>query len=135
MDLTHFGPEIPCTRAHVVTFLWRAEGKPAAGSANPFVDVPTGEYSTDAVLWAVKHEITNGTGEGRFSPELTCTRGQIVTFLYRALADQTAPAPPPVGDLRMACGSGCAYTDFRYGPKVSPTDLRAYDDVCGGAQL
>ena len=142
MDATHFGPETPCTRAHVVTFLWRAEGKPAAGSANPFSDVPADEYYTDAVLWAVKHEITNGTGEGRFSPDLTCTRGQIVTFLYRALADQTAPTPPPVGDLRMACGSDCGVMNFDYGQSLagwistnSDTFVEAVDSAGSEANL
>ena len=86
MDLTHFGPETACTRAHVVTFLWRSHNKPAAGTANPFVDVPTGEYYTDAVLWAVKEKITNGMDETHFGPDSTCIRGQIVTFLYRDLA-------------------------------------------------
>ena len=86
MDLTHFGPDVPCTRAHVVTFLWRSHNKPAAGTANPFVDVPAGEYYTDAVLWAVKEKITNGMDETHFGPDNTCIRGQIVTFLYRDLA-------------------------------------------------
>ena len=78
----------PCTRAHVVTFLWRAENKPAAGSSNPFVDVPDGLYFTDAVLWAVNHapQITNGTDATHFSPDKPCTRGQVVTFLYRDMA-------------------------------------------------
>ena len=80
-----FSPESPCTRAHVVTFLWRTANKPAAGSGNPFKDVPSGQYYTDAVLWAVNHnpQITNGTGADTFSPDNPCTRGQIVTFLYR----------------------------------------------------
>ena len=80
-----FSPEEPCTRAHVVTFLWRTANKPTAGSGNPFKDVPTGQYYTDAVLWAVNHDpqITNGTGADTFSPDNPCTRGQIVTFLYR----------------------------------------------------
>ena len=81
---TAFSPGDPCTRAHVVTFLWRAKGMPAAGSANPFGDVPDGQYYTDAVLWAVKNSVTNGTGAATFSPANACTRGQIVTFLYRA---------------------------------------------------
>ena len=110
MDLTHFGPDVPCTRAHVVTFLWRAQDQPAAGTANPFVDVPAGAYYTDAVLWAVKEKITNGMDDKHFAPDSTCIRAQIVTFLYRALADRLPPAPPPVGDLRMACG-GEAYTN------------------------
>ena len=85
---TTFSPMDPCTRAHVVTFLWRAENKPAAGSSNPFVDVPDGLYFTDAVLWAVNHapQITNGTDATHFSPDKPCTRGQVVTFLYRDMA-------------------------------------------------
>ncbi len=78
-----FSPGNPCTRAHVVTFLWRAHETPAAGKANPFGDVPSGQYYTDAVLWAVSREITNGTSATTFSPDKPCTRGQIVTFLYR----------------------------------------------------
>ena len=87
MDLTHFGPDVPCTRAHVVTFLWRSHNKPAAGTSNPFSDVPANEYYTDAVLWAVKEKITNGMDATHFGPDNTCIRGQIVTFLYRDLAE------------------------------------------------
>ena len=83
---TTFSPGEPCTRAHVVTFLWRAQQSPPASGVNPFTDVPAGQYYTDAVLWAVNHDpqITNGTGPTTFSPGNSCTRGQIVTFLYRA---------------------------------------------------
>ena len=80
---TTFSPKDPCTRAHLVTFLWRAENKPDAGSSNPFSDVPAGQYYSDAVLWAVSKEVTNGTSATTFSPNDPCTRGQIVTFLYR----------------------------------------------------
>ena len=80
---TAFSPESPCTRAHVVTFLHRAEGNPPAGKDNPFKDVAPGQYYSDAVLWAVSREITNGTDATHFSPDKPCTRGQIVTFLYR----------------------------------------------------
>ena len=80
---TTFSPADPCTRAHVVTFLWRAENKPAAGSNNPFTDVARGQYYYDAVLWAVSKAITDGTSDTTFSPTDPCTRGQIVTFLYR----------------------------------------------------
>ena len=86
MDKTHFDPEGACTRAHVVTFLWRAHNKPAAGTVNPFSDVPANEYYTDAVLWAVKNGITNGMDAKHFGPDSPCIRGQIVTFLYRDLA-------------------------------------------------
>ncbi len=86
-DPGRFSPDSGCTRAQVVTFLWRAEGKPApSASANPFVDVVSGEYYYDAVLWAVDKDITKGTDATHFSPNATCTRGQIVTFLYRDLA-------------------------------------------------
>ena len=87
---TTFSPNAPCTRAHVVTFLWRAQGEPQPKSqSNPFRDVASGQYYTTAVLWAVSHEpqITNGTGATTFSPNAACTRGQIVTFLYRAVAE------------------------------------------------
>ncbi|MBQ3356330.1 MAG: S-layer homology domain-containing protein, partial [Oscillospiraceae bacterium] len=71
----------------VVTFLWRAEGKPAPEKTeNPFGDVKDSDFYYDAVLWAVEKEITKGTSEKTFSPLDTCTRGQIVTFLYRDLA-------------------------------------------------
>ena len=78
-----FSPDAGCTRGQVVTFLWRAEDKPAASGSASFSDVPAGQYYTDAVTWAVGRNITNGTGNNQFSPNSTCTRGQIVTFLYR----------------------------------------------------
>ena len=82
---TTFSPNAGCTRAQVVTFQWRANGKPApTGTNNPFTDV-TGGYYYDAVLWAVEKNITKGTSDTTFSPDATCTRGQIVTFLYRDL--------------------------------------------------
>ena len=81
---TTFGPEQSCTRGQVAAFLYRAEGSPKSGSIeNPFTDVTSGQYYYDAVLWAVTQKITQGTGAGTFSPDATCTRGQIVTFLYR----------------------------------------------------
>ena len=83
-----FSPNTGCTRGQVVTFLHRAQGTPAPGSSvNPFTDVAAGQYYYDAVLWAVNHspQITNGTSATTFSPNATCTRGQIVTFLYRAM--------------------------------------------------
>ena len=81
---TTFGPSEGCTRAQVVTFLWRAAGEPKAEKAeNPFKDVPADAYYLDAVLWAVEKGITVGTEKDQFSPNDTCTRAQIVTFLYR----------------------------------------------------
>lgn len=81
---TTFSPDQYCTRAHIVTFLWRAQGKPASAAANVFTDVPANAYYTNAVLWAVEHGITLGTTATTFSPNVACTRAQIVTFLYRS---------------------------------------------------
>lgn len=81
---TTFSPDSTVTRGQVVTLLFRAAGAKKADGANPFTDVKSGEYYTDAVLWAVAKGITNGTTATTFSPGQNCTRGQIVTFLYRA---------------------------------------------------
>ena len=84
---TTFGPDETCTRAQIVTFLWRYEGQPAPTSTNnPFADVRTSAYFGSAVLWAVESDITNGTSATTFDPEDTCTRAQVVTFLYRDIA-------------------------------------------------
>ena len=81
---TKFGVGSPCTREQVVTFLWRAEGKPEPESTvNPFTDVSEESYAYKAVLWAVENGITKGISKTKFSPTNTCTRGQVVTFLYR----------------------------------------------------
>ena len=85
---TTFSPDATCTRAQTVTFLHRAAGTPDVDTANVFADVNADAYYADAVDWAVKQEITNGTGDGKFSPDADCTRGQIVTFLYRCLGDE-----------------------------------------------
>ena len=80
---TTFSPNSTCTRAQIVAFLWRSEKSPAAGTANPFADVKSTAYYADAVLWAVKENITRGTTNTTFSPDADCTRAQIVTFLWR----------------------------------------------------
>ena len=79
-----FAPNDPCTRAQIVTFLWRAAGSPAPKSISSFTDVPADAFYAKAVAWAVENGITSGTGESKFSPNATCTRAQAVTFLYRA---------------------------------------------------
>ena len=83
-DATHFSPNETCTRGQVVTFMYRAEGEPAVGGSSGFVDVAAGSYCYNAVQWAVANGITKGTDATHFSPNATCTRGQVVTFLYRA---------------------------------------------------
>ena len=80
-----FAPEQSCTRAQIVTFLWRAAGSPEPKTASSFTDVPVSTYYAKAVAWAVENGITNGMTETTFAPDATCTRGQSVTFLYRAL--------------------------------------------------
>ena len=82
---TMFGPYESCTRAQIVTFLWRAAGSPEPKTASSFADVPASAYYAKAVAWAVENGITNGMTETTFAPDATCTRGQSVTFLHRAL--------------------------------------------------
>ena len=80
-----FGPNQPCTRAQIVTFLWRAAGSPEPKTMSSFSDVSTDSYYAKAVAWAVENGITTGTGDDKFSPDATCTRAQSVTFLFRAI--------------------------------------------------
>lgn len=114
MDETHFAPDRSCTRAQVVTFLWRAAGKPQPeGDASPFEDVPADVYYRDAVLWAYQTGITTGVDAAHFGPDNTCTRAQVVTFLYRANGSP-------------AYASAAGFQD------VLPTDY-FYDAVCWAA--
>ena len=81
---TLFAPDAACTRAQIVTFLWRAAGSPEPNGTSAFTDVPAGAYYAKAVAWAVENGITTGTSDTTFSPDAPCTRGQSMTFLYRA---------------------------------------------------
>ena len=86
---TTFSPDDNCTRAQVVTFLWRTAGQPKPNkNNNPFADVKADSYYYDAVLWAVENGITGGTSANTFSPDSNCTRAQVVTFLYRFINAQ-----------------------------------------------
>ena len=99
-DATHFAPNETCTRAQAVTFLWRAAGSPAPKSTvNPFVDMKPGAYYYDAVLWAVENGITKGTTDTTFSPNATCSRAQIVTFLWRSQKSPAAGTVNPFTDV------------------------------------
>ena len=82
-----FSPGSPCTRSQAVTFLWRAAGKPDAPGSGSFTDLESGSYYEGAVNWAVDNGVTSGVGDGKFNPGGTCTRGQIVTMLYRDAVD------------------------------------------------
>lgn len=100
-DDTHFSPDGICTRAQAVTFLWRAAGSPKPEPrAMPFTDVPVGSYYYDAVLWAVENGITKGTSDTTFSPNMTCSRAQIVTFLWRSEKSPAAGAANPFADVK-----------------------------------
>ncbi len=92
VDDTHFDPDGDCTRAQIVTFLWRAAGCPEAESAAHFADVDPDAYYAKAVAWAVENGVTQGTGETTFSPERPCTRAEAVTFLARALNGKAEPS-------------------------------------------
>ena len=82
---TMFSPDATCSRAQIVTFLWRAGGSPAASGNSAFTDVASDAYYAAAVIWAEKNDITGGIGGGLFGSNNDCTRGQIVTFLYRSV--------------------------------------------------
>lgn len=94
-----FGPNQPCTRAQIVTFLWRAAGSPEpGGTAAGMTDVAAGSYYEKAVAWAIENGITTGTADGRFAPDATCTRAQGMTFLFRA-SKASADGAPAFGDV------------------------------------
>ena len=94
-----FAPDQPCTRAQIVTFLWRAAGSPEPGNSGSFSDVPASAYYAKAVAWAVENGITTGTGDGMFSPDAVCTRAQAVTFLWRYEKAPVASRSNPFTDV------------------------------------
>lgn len=131
-----FAPDVSCTRAQAVTFLWRAAGAPAADADCDFTDVDPSDYYYDAVVWAVKNGITNGIGNGLFAPDEVCTRAQIVTFLYRMAGSPEADGKA-FGDVAA---------DSYYASAVSwavsegvtngvGNDSFAPDEVCTRAQI
>ena len=115
-----FAPNQPCTRAQIVTFLWRAAGSPAPKNMSSFTDVPADAFYAKAVAWAVENGITGGTGDGKFSPDATCTRAQSVTFLYRAAGSPKVSGSAEFGDVA---------TNAYYADAVA---WAAKNDVTGG---
>ena len=100
VDDTHFGPNAACTRAQVVTFLWAAEGKPEpVSTVNPFVDVKEGDWFFKAVLWAKENDITSGLDDTHFGSNQTCTREQVVTFLWAANGKPASSAAVSFSDV------------------------------------
>ena len=100
VNATHFGGDKVVTRAQAMTFLWTAQGRPQPETqTSPFSDVPDGTWYTKAVLWAVENGITTGTGNGRFSPNKTCKRSEILLFLYAAVGKPGYTAQNPYSDV------------------------------------
>ena len=96
---THFGSEVQCTRGQMVTFMWRAAGKPQCNVENPFDDIKEGDYYYEAVLWAVENGITDGISDNQFGPNQGCTRGQVVTFLWRLQGNPKPNGEHPFVDI------------------------------------
>ena len=85
---TTFSPDAPCNRGQIVTFLWRYKGEAdPKNTDSPFTDLKAGAFYEKAVAWAVENNVTNGMTATTFGPDATCTRGQVVTFLFRAMAE------------------------------------------------
>lgn len=136
---TTFSPTDPCTRAQMATFLWRAAGSPEpAGSTNPFVDVPTDAYYAKAVQWAYEQGITGGTSATTFSPDETCTRGQMATFLWRdagssAVSGEGAPFVDVPADGYYATAVDWAYEEGITGGTSATT--YSPNDPCTRGQM
>ena len=133
LDATTFGPNATVNRGQTVTFLYRAAGEPFAAGENPFTDVVADSYYYDAVLWAVANEVTTGMSETSFAPNASCTRGQIVTFLYRAdsvgLVGLEDVDMVWANDMSLLTGEDTAVTTFA--GEIAPSNLLVTDDIFG----
>ena len=146
-DDTHFGPDNPCTRGHVVTFLWRAAGCPAPKSTKtPFSDLKKDAFYEKAVAWAVEEGITKGLTDTTFGPDATCTRGQIVTFLWRFKGEPApADAATPFKDVNSDAyymnavawaveeGVTKGLSDTAFGPEATCTRGQVVTFLCRAA--
>ena len=146
-DDTHFGPDNPCTRGHVVTFLWRAAGCPAPKSTKtPFSDLKKDAFYEKAVAWAVEEGITKGLSDTTFGPDATCTRGQIVTFLWRFKGEPApADAATPFKDVNSDAyymnavawaveeGVTKGLSDTAFGPEATCTRGQVVTFLCRAA--
>ena len=135
--MTTFSPDLSCTRAQAVTFLWRAAGRPEPSGNTAFADVPADSYYAAAVAWAAENNVTNGTGGGCFSPDAPCTRAQIVTFLWRAAGEpessgSTAFADVPAGSYYAAAVAWAAENNVTNG---TGSGCFSPDDLCTRAQI
>ena len=138
LNATHFGPAAACTRAQVVTFLWRAAGRPEPQTnANPFADVKTGDYFYKAVLWAVENEIVAGISADKFAPDNECTRAQALSFLWRAEGRPESHAEIRFTDVRpgMYYTTAVAWAvEHSITSGVSKTRF-GVDETCNRAQI
>lgn len=135
-DAEHFSPNQPCTRAQIVTFLWRAAGSPEPKNVSSFADVSASSYYAKAVAWAVENGITTGTTESTFSPNETCTRAQSVTFLFRAigkLVDSKAEFNDVLTDSYYA--NAVAWATEQGITKGISSTLFGPDETCTRAQI
>ena len=121
-----FAPNDPCTRAQIVTFLWRAAGSPVVNYAMNMTDVAEDAYYGEAVRWALSEGITTGTGDGKFSPDATCNRAQSVTFLYRAAGSPAVSGSAEFGDVA---------TNAYYADAVAWAAKNGVTDGIGGGQF
>lgn len=132
-----FAPEDGCTRAQIVTFLWRTAGSPESSALSNFNDVPADKYYAKAVAWAVENGITNGTSDTTFSPDDICTRAHGVTFLYRAAkatASVGASAFTDVADSAYYADAVKWATEQGITKDISST-LFGPDETCTRAQI
>ena len=132
-----FAPEDGCTRAQIVTFLWRTAGSPESSALSNFNDVPADKYYAKAVAWAVENGITNGTTDTTFSPDDICTRAHGVTFLYRAAkatASVGASAFTDVADSAYYADAVKWATEQGITKGISST-LFGPDETCTRAQI
>ena len=137
VDEEHFAPDAACTRAQMVTFLWRLAGEPEAVSLdNPFVDVTTDSYAAEAILWAYENGITNGTDADHFSPDAPVSRGQAITLLYRMKGEET-DAPNPFSDVSADAyyRDAVLWAVSREITRGKTENLFAPDDLCTRAQI
>ena len=136
-----FAPDQPCTRAQIVTFLWRAAGCPEPKRTGSFSDVSEGSYYAKAVAWAAANGITTGTGEGRFSPDAACTRGEIVTLLYRYLQSKGEGFTGnwmfllPFTDVPEWCYEAVAWCYMKNITEGTSATTFSPDDPCTRAQI
>ena len=136
IDATHFGPNRVCTRAQVVTFLWRASGAesdPLIAPQNPFTDVDGSAYYSNAVLWAVANGVTTGTAKDSFSPNAGCTRAQVVTFLWRASGAGSNPPIAPQNPFTDVDSSAYYYDAVLWAVEKGVTTGTSADRFSPGA--